>query len=144
LDFVQPNPGYGHPVRPEYVLTDRGGLIGPDCLWLVEWMRGREIGDECLRKWPLPVLLAIGVRCGVGEKSKSGTADGARFGEIAAILLGVSPRALSMAMDVLVDADLVRREVIDGRPPGTRYHVDLAGLELLPSLRRLAAACEPE
>ena len=29
--LVQRNPGYGHPLRPEYLLTARGARVAPAC-----------------------------------------------------------------------------------------------------------------
>lgn len=130
-DFVRRNPGYGHPVRPEYVLCGRGESLGPDCTRLVDMLEAAGMGELCRAKWPLPVLLAV---------------DGreARFGELAAILLGVSPRALALALDVLAEQGLLGRNLVDSRPPGTRYVVTPMGTPLLPVLRNLAAGAESE
>ncbi|WP_164523713.1 winged helix-turn-helix transcriptional regulator, partial [Sphingomonas koreensis] len=53
--WVMPNPGYGHPLRPEYVLSDAGRAIGAACE-RIEGVRirlGLEAPD--LSRWTLPV-----------------------------------------------------------------------------------------
>jgi DNA-binding HxlR family transcriptional regulator len=124
-EFVRRNPGYGHPVRPEYVLCGRGVALGPDCTGLVDVLETVGMEGLCMTKWPLPVLLAV---------------DGreARFGEVSAILLGVSPRALTLALGELVEMGLLDRRVVDSRPPGTRYSAVGLAIELLPTLKRMA------
>src|SRR5205085_9060327 len=56
LGLVARNPGYGHPLRPEYVLTARGARVAERCARLL------AAGDDevLLRKWSLPVLAALG------------------------------------------------------------------------------------
>lgn len=103
LDYVRPNEGYGHPLRPEYVITDAGrdaaGLAGR-----VVFSTSRE---TLLRKWSVPVLAAL-------EEPQ-------RFSELRTALPGVTPRALALALRDLEDARLVQREVLPTRPPSTVY-----------------------
>src|ERR1044072_7833719 len=52
LGLVARNPGYGHPLRPEYVLTKRGEDVARRCAELLSATQ-----DELLlRKWSLPVV----------------------------------------------------------------------------------------
>ena len=51
------NPGYGHPLRPEYVLTTRGRLLAPRARRLLDTLAGHE--DVGLKKWSLPVLAEL-------------------------------------------------------------------------------------
>lgn len=108
LDLVLRNPGYGHPMRPEYLLTPFGEDAGPACLEMWDAITSLQLEDPAGRKWSLPALWAIG--------------QGAeRFTEAQRMLTGVTPRALTIALRDLEEAGLIQREVTDERPPGVRY-----------------------
>jgi DNA-binding HxlR family transcriptional regulator len=109
LGYAQPNAGYGHPLRPEYVPTRAG-------------KRAAELAARILRagdpelllcKWSVPVLAELG--------------EARRFSELRAGLHGVTPRALALALEDLERAGLVRREVLSTRPPSSLYHPTAAG-----------------
>jgi len=118
--LVERNPGYGHPLRPEYVLTARGAAVAPRCAALVAAARGRE--DVLLKKWSLPVLAQL-------EQPR-------RFSELRTLLGAVTPRSLALTLRELEAAGLVRREVTDDYPPGVLYRAEADAGELV----RLAAA----
>ena len=103
LGLVTRNPGYGHPLRPEYVLTDQGRRVAQRCTKLL----AASEDDVLLRKWSLPVLAAL--------------ARPARFSELRAAVPGVTPRALALALKDLQAADLVERRVEDAYPPRALY-----------------------
>jgi DNA-binding HxlR family transcriptional regulator len=108
LGLAIPNPGYGHPLRPEYILTPAGARLGPACdaLWnLLRRLRAADIG---LRRWSLAVLAALG-----GGKR--------RFGEIRALLPRITDRALIQALRGLHGAGLVSRQVLTGSPLAASY-----------------------
>jgi len=114
LDLVLRNPGYGHPMRPEYLLTPFGEDAGPSSLAIWDAMTEHALEDALGRKWSLPALWAIG--------------QGAeRFTEAQRSLPGVTPRALTSALRDLEDAGLITRDVTDDRPPGVRYSLTPAG-----------------
>lgn len=122
--LVRKNPGYGHPMRPEYILTKKGARLGPDCARLMERLEklgARRVG---LRKWSLPVLLAL--RNGVQ-----------RFSQLEAALPGVTARALTMALKDLEAAGLVERVIVDGYPPKVIYKQAKAAKILLAPLNAL-------
>jgi DNA-binding HxlR family transcriptional regulator len=119
--LVARNPGYGHPLRPEYVLTKRGRQIGPAAVRLVDALRDEGLEDVGLKKWSLPVVLEL-----AAER---------RFAELRTALR-VSPRALTLALKDLAHAGLVERRVHDGFPPSTTYRLTGRARRL----RRLAAA----
>jgi DNA-binding HxlR family transcriptional regulator len=106
LGLVARNPGYGHPLRPEYVLTARGTVVARRCRRLLDAM-----GDErevALRKWSLPVLVAL---------RRAG-----RFTDLRDELPGITPRALATALKDLQAAGLVERVVDeDAYPPTVLY-----------------------
>jgi DNA-binding HxlR family transcriptional regulator len=105
LGYVRRNEGYGHPLRPEYLITD-AGRAAADLSARVSSSRSR---DTLLRKWSVPVLASL--------------AGPRRFSEVRVALPGVTPRALALALRDLEDAGLVRREVLPTRPPSTVYRV---------------------
>jgi len=103
LGLVGRNPGYGHPLRPEYVLTQRGKSVARRCATLL----ARADDDVLLRKWSLPVLTAL---------------EGpAHFSELRAALPGVTPRSLALALKDLQAAGLVERRIEDAYPPTAVY-----------------------
>ena len=102
--LVERNPGYGHPLRPEYLLTGAGRRVAPRAQELLAALGGHE--DIGLKKWSLPVLAEL--------------AEPRRFSELRAVL-PASPRALALALRDLESAGLVHRTVTDDRPPQTRY-----------------------
>ena len=115
LGLVDRNPGYGHPLRPEYVLTPEGADVAARCARLLA-----AVGDKrevSLRKWSLPVLLAL--------------RTARRFSELREELPGVTPRALALALKDLQAAGLVER-VVDERsyPPTVTYAATRAAVPL--------------
>jgi DNA-binding HxlR family transcriptional regulator len=126
LDLVMRNPGYGHPMRPEYLLTPDGESVGPAALAVVK-ATPEDAREACSRKWALPGLAAL-------------SAGLDRFSDLAAALEGVTPRALTMTLEGLEDAGLVVRSLDDDRAARPRYE-PAAGAEALgDAARRLADA----
>ena len=111
--LVRRNPGYGHPLRPEYLLTRRGERAAHVCKAVLD---AAPDDDVVLRKWSLPVLAALG--------------EGSRFSELRARVPGIGSRALALALKELQRADLVAREVLDEYPPATVYRPTAAGRRL--------------
>jgi DNA-binding HxlR family transcriptional regulator len=109
LRLVRHNPGYGHPLRPEYVLASRGR----DAAEIVGRVLDAADPDVLLRKWSVPVLAELGPE--------------RRFSELHASLPGITPRALALTLRQLEDARLVRREVLPSRPPSTVYRPTARG-----------------
>ena len=126
LGLVRRNPGYGHPLRPEYLLLPRGRSLAPGCGAFLEAAERAGVTDVCLRKWPMAVL-----RC---------VADGrVRFSEVEAGL-PITARALTLALRELQGAGLVDRVVYDASPPQVTYRATRGGRRLAGLLDRL----EPE
>jgi DNA-binding HxlR family transcriptional regulator len=118
--WVIRNPGIGHPLRPEYILTPRGKRIGRAAARLVRVMKHADVSDLGLRKWTLPILCAIAAR-------------NSRFNQLKAALRGITVRALALALKDLHDSVLISRTITDGFPPTPHYH-------LAPNAKRLTAA----
>lgn len=127
LGLARRNPGHGHPLRPEYLLTSRGELVAAAAERIVRLTERWSIQRCSFRKWPLPVAY------GLGE-------EGARFSELRARLPGITDRALSDALHTLATSQLAERVVHPGRPPGVEYLPTARARQLLPPLRRLADA----
>jgi DNA-binding HxlR family transcriptional regulator len=103
LGYVQRNEGYGHPLRPEYVIT----AAGRDAAETAIRVLAAGETETLLRKWSVPVLAEL--------------SEERRFSELRNALPGITPRALALALRDLEDAGLVRREVLPTRPPSTVY-----------------------
>jgi DNA-binding HxlR family transcriptional regulator len=120
------NPGYGHPLRPEYVLTRAGVPLAAACKPLVESLRRRGLEEVGLKKWSMPAVLAL--------------ADGPmRFSELREALEGVSPRALTLALKDLEAAELVDRRVTNDYPPATVYRLTPGSRSLARLLAQVSA-----
>ena len=125
--LVAPNPGYGHPMRPEYILTGVGRAIGPAVEKLAGGVRALGVEATALQKWSLPVLHSIG-----------GGAD--RFGAIRARWPSMTSRALSLTLKNLEQAGLLSREVTDAYPPTSAYALTPAGARLASLVSELQTA----
>jgi DNA-binding HxlR family transcriptional regulator len=123
--LVERNPGYGHPMRPEWILTRAGRSLGPPCAAVGRGVRRLGIGGAAGRKWTLPVLLALRP----GE---------ARFSELERALPAVTARALTRTLRDMEAAGMVRREVLPSRPPTVTYSVEPRARGILPALANLA------
>ncbi len=125
--WLRRNPGYGHPLRPELVLTSRGARIGPACASLWGMLRRRGLEEVGLRKWTLPVVWAVGE-------------GGGRFVEIRAALPGITDRALAAALRSALGAGLLWRRVSDGSPPGVVYGLTRSGRGARGAVDRILAS----
>jgi len=119
--LVQRNPGHGHPLRPEYVLTRQGARVAPWCVQIMAALKRLGLEDDGLRKWFLPVAIAL-------------RAGHARFADLKESLPGITARALTLALKSLQQARLVRRRVQDGYPPTTSYELTPRSKPLWPVL----------
>lgn len=113
LGYVRRNEGYGHPLRPEYVLTPAGRGAAPVAVRVL----AAGDPDTLLRKWSVPVLAELGAE--------------RRFSELRAALPGVTPRALALALRDLEAARLIKREVRPTRPPSTVYRATARGRRVI-------------
>jgi DNA-binding HxlR family transcriptional regulator len=125
VGLVMRNPGYGHPSRPEYVLTEDGRGVATVCARLLSELRRRGIDDVVLKKWSLPILCAL-------------TAE-SRYGDLRRTV-GATPRALTLTLKELVARGLVERRVHPGFPPSTTYRLTPRSRVLSGHVGRLAAA----
>jgi DNA-binding HxlR family transcriptional regulator len=120
--LVARNPGHGHPLRPEYVLTASGTRIAPPSRAVLEALGDHEAVG--LKKWSLPVLAEL-------DQPR-------RFSELRARLPDATARALTMALKELAAVGLVRRTVTDGYPPAVVYEPTAEAVRAVEAARRLA------
>lgn len=123
--WVRRNPGYGHPLRPEYILTKPGSRIASHCQAVLDELQRRQAEEVGLRKWSMPVLLAI------AEEME-------HFAELKTALPGITARALSLALHDLLESSLISRVVVDDYPPTTRYELNPRSILLTKALSDLA------
>lgn len=124
LGLVRKNEGHGHPMRPEYLLTQQGLAIGSECRLLVEILRHSDETDLAFRKWTLPLVVAIG-------KSRL------RFNEVRASLGDATPRAIASGLRSLLQYGWLDRSLIDEFPPTAGYELTARGRRILDCLENL-------
>lgn len=116
--LVRKNTGHGHPMRPEYLLTEDGLVIGEHCLSLAQLVRQRKEADLAFRKWTLPLVAAIG-----GEVR--------RFHEVRELLLDATPRAITLGLKSILEGRWATRTLIDDYPPAAGYELRPKGQRIL-------------
>jgi DNA-binding HxlR family transcriptional regulator len=119
------NPGHGHPLRPEYILTEHGWRAAAMCQSIEETRRQIGLGPASFARWSLPIIGRIG-----------GGAN--RFNAISQGIIGANPRALTQSLKSLVGQRLVDRTVLDDYPPVPEYWLAPNGEKLAK-----AVACYP-
>lgn len=115
--WVIPNPGHGHPLRPEYVLSDTGRPVGALCERILGERERLGLGAAELARWSLPVVAGL-------------MPEWSRFGELQARLAPVTPRALSQTLQGMIGQDLVTRRLEDRFPPLALYGLSGRGRDL--------------
>jgi len=123
--FISKNPGYGHPLRPEYILTRTGKDLGPACVQIVQALQEFDVLEIGLNKWSMPLLFLMGK----GPQ---------RFSDMKGALPAITSRALALALKDLQSARLVDRTVIDDYPPATSYSLQPNAIQLAQNIERLA------
>ena len=93
LGLVQRNPGYGHPLRPEYLLTETGQRVAVQCAEFEESVQRLDAAAVIYRKWSVPTLVAV-------DRGVT------RFNDLKSIV-GITPRALTQALSRLGNAQLI-------------------------------------
>jgi DNA-binding HxlR family transcriptional regulator len=122
LGLIKRNTGYGHPLRPEYILTTSGKQIGQDALELLHHLQQLEAVNTGLKKWTLPILHAIHDRIN-------------RFSSLREILPNLSPRALTLTLQDLEQLAWLTRQ--DGN-----YELSSIGKKLVETLEPLTQKLE--
>jgi DNA-binding HxlR family transcriptional regulator len=116
------NPGHGHPLRPEYLLSDSGRPVGAWCERVMEERRRLGLEPHRLGRWSLPLVQRLDRRW-------------ERFSGLQADLDPISPRSLSLGLKQLLAVRLAERRLEDAFPPTPLYGLTGRG-------RRLARAMQ--
>jgi DNA-binding HxlR family transcriptional regulator len=120
--WLAPNPGHGHPLRPEYVLTETGRSIGAWCERVMDERERLGLQPDQLTRWSLPLLSRLG-------------GGWARFSTLEADLRPISPRALSLTLKQALATGLIERRLEDAFPPMPLYGLTSRGESLAHALR---------
>jgi DNA-binding HxlR family transcriptional regulator len=118
LGWVMRNPGHGHPLRPEYILTGEGARIAEIAARQRAAQAQFGLAPGTLTRWGLPILHAL-------------DAGYERFNHISRLLTPASPRALSQGFRTLATHDLITRALIDDYPPISLYRLTESGRVLV-------------
>ena len=107
MGFLERNPGYGHPLRPEFRLT-QPGISAAAIANKIQTVSSDEDQDLLRRSWTLPVLTSL-------HKPS-------HFNEIRRSLQTITDRALSQSLKSMEGRNWVCRSVdADARPPRSIY-----------------------
>jgi DNA-binding HxlR family transcriptional regulator len=124
-DLVMQNPGYGHPLRPEYILTAKGQQIGQAVFELIQTLERLEVTEVALKKWSLPIVLVL--------------QDQPRFTDILERLPGLTTRALALGLAILSQEKILEPlEGISGAKNG--YRLTHIGIKMATQTNTLAKA----
>ncbi len=115
IGLLERNPGYGHPLRPEFRLT-KLGVSAAAVAHNIHSVTGIEDRDLLRRSWTLPILTTLN--------------EPTHFNDIKRNLRTITDRALSQSLKVMEGRQWVQRDVDDAaRPPRSIYHaVNTGGL----------------
>lgn len=106
--FVMRNPGYGHPLRPEYILTAKGIRLGPFCTEMMTCIIEQKGSHLFQSKWAVQIINL----CSQRET---------RFSELKSALTPITSRALSEELKLLNSEGFIERKIIENYPPLTTY-----------------------
>ncbi len=113
VGLMERNPGYGHPLRPEFRLTSLGKSAAAIAN-KIDVAAGNSNQDLLRRSWTLPVLTTLHTP--------------SRFGDIKRILPSITDRALSQSLKTMEVRSWVRRSIDETeRPPRSIYAAVNAG-----------------
>lgn len=119
--WVIPNPGHGHPLRPEYLLSDAGRPVGALSERVLQARERQGLAVADLSRWSLPLVASL-------------APEWSRFGELQTRLAPVTPRALSQTLQAMIGHDLVTRRLEDRFPPLPLYGLSGRGRDLAQAL----------
>lgn len=124
LGLVVRNPGHGHPLRPEFRLTETGERVAARAAALYNLAPSDPAARQLLRRsWSLPILAV--------------TPRPIAFSGIRTRLPGVTDRALSLSLKKLEAQDwLARRVDTAARPPRPYYQAQGLGGDIAQRLMR--------
>jgi DNA-binding HxlR family transcriptional regulator len=108
IGMVERNPGHGHPLRPEYRLTERGTRAA-QLASRIQLLAHTDDQPLLRRTWTIPILTCL-------HKPSP-------YNEIKKALPLITDRALSMSLQSMQDHRWIERHVNQAqRPPRSVYH----------------------
>lgn len=119
--WIARNSGHGHPLRPEYILTDAGMRVAATCSQIAAVQSALQMEPTLFSRWSLPLVKVVGE----GER---------RFSAIARALPDSNPRALSQSLKGLTQHHILCREIISSYPPTSEYDLTSRGHMLATAL----------
>jgi DNA-binding HxlR family transcriptional regulator len=121
--FVMRNPGYGHPLRPEYILTGKGIRLGPFCTEMMTCIIAQKGSHLFQSRWAIQIINL----CSQGE---------IRFSELKSALTPITSRALSEELKLLNSEGFIERKIIEGYPPLTTYSLAMKSIPFIKVIDR--------
>lgn len=115
--WIKRNPGHGHPLRPEYILTAKGAAIASQAMEIEAVSAELGLGPKAFQRWTLPLTVEL-------------RASPRRFTHLKNELVPATPRALSLTLKQMMGHDLVSRAVAENFPPAPLYDLTSRGREL--------------
>ncbi len=112
--WVMRNPGHGHPLRPEYILTEMGQPVAERAVRLNETYDRLGLAPAGLLRWSLPIVVAL-------------KPEAHRFSELRGELAPATARALSLTLKRMMATHLILRRVIADFPPTPIYALTQRG-----------------
>lgn len=107
IGLLERNPGHGHPLRPEFRLTDSGKIAAAIAHQIHDVTRNED-QDLLRRSWTVPILTAL--------------QRPSHFNDIKRNLSSITDRALSQSLKSMENRSWVRRSVSEiARPPRSIY-----------------------
>ncbi len=119
--WIKRSARHGHPLRPEYLLTESGASTVTLCSAIMAAQSECGIEAGSLGRWALPILASIGP----GE---------GRFNAIQRLLGDATPRAIIQAIKGLLDMGLLERQIVAAFPPVPIYQLTGQGRALVDGL----------
>ncbi|MCL6284500.1 winged helix-turn-helix transcriptional regulator [Ruegeria sp. 2012CJ41-6] len=114
LGLLERNPGHGHPLRPEFRLTQEGIAIAETASRIRAMVPGQEERALLRRAWSVPILA-------VGHRPRY-------FSEMKGALMPITDRALAQSLQHLRSHQWMDREIdISRHPPRPLYQTVNAG-----------------
>ncbi len=108
--WIMPNPGHGHPLRPEWVATEKGTALVASCQAIMAERLQLGLSASGIGRWHLPLITQL-----IDQEK--------RFGELQNALSPVTPRALSLALKRGMALGQIERRLEADFPPMAIYGI---------------------
>ncbi|MEM8695798.1 MAG: winged helix-turn-helix transcriptional regulator [Pseudomonadota bacterium] len=123
--WVARNPGHGHPLRPEYILTDKGATVALHAQNISNASANLGLGPATFQRWTLPLAFEL-------------RSSPRRFAQLKSELIPATPRALSLTLKQMMTNELVVRDIVEDFPPVPLYGLTERGRELAGAIQGAA------